>query len=144
MIGLLFWALTLVGCGYAASAGGRDGRWAAALIISASLLTIPATRLGEHWTRSEHGILAVDVGLLVGLYVLSLRARTFFPLWMTGFHLVAVATHLSTMLAPDFTPRVYRAMASLWAVPMTVSMVIGVALDRRSRNSRPVKGPTVR
>lgn len=130
----MFWALTLLGCGYAAAAGGREGRWAAALIISASLLTIPVTRLGEQWARSEFGILGVDLALLAALYALSLRSRTFFPLWMTGFHLVAVTTHLSTMIAPEFTPRVYRAMASLWAVPMTVSMVAGVALDRRWRS----------
>jgi hypothetical protein len=130
MIGLFFWMLTLAGCGYAAMLGGREGRWAACLIISASLLTIPATRLGAHWARSELGVMSVDAALLVGLYVLSLRSRRYFPIWMAGFHLVAVGTHLGTLIAPDFTPRIYRALASLWAVPMTVCMVLGVALDR--------------
>ncbi len=137
MIGLFFWMLTLAGCGYAALLGGREGRWAASLIISASLLTIPATRLGAHWSRSELGVMSVDAALLLGLYVLSLRSRRYFPLWMAGFHLVAVATHLGTLIAPEFTPRIYRALASLWAVPMTVSMVVGVALDRHL--SHPVR-----
>lgn len=131
MIGLFFWMLTLAGCGYAALLGEREGRWAACLIISASVLTIPATRLGAHWARSELGVMSVDAALLAGLYVLSLRSRRYFPIWMAGFQLVAVATHLGTLVAPDFTPRIYRAMASVWAVPMTVCMVAGVAMDRR-------------
>lgn len=141
MIGTLFWMLTLGGCGYAAAAGGRDGRWASILIISASLLTIPATRLGAHWARSEHGILAVDLALLLGLYALALSSRRYFPIWMAGFHLIAVTTHLSALVAPDFTPRIYRAMASLWAVPMTISMVVGIALDRRSGIREPPAPP---
>ena len=132
MIGSLFWALTLVGCGYAAAAGGRDGRWAVTLLLTASLLTIPVTRLGHHWARTETGVFAVDLALLVGLYALSLRSQRYFPIWMTGFHLIAVTTHLSAVLAPDITPNLYRAMESLWAVPITLSMVFGVALDRRN------------
>lgn len=132
MIGQLFWALTLLACGFVAVSGGRDGRWAVLLIICASLLTIPATRLGQQWARTEHLILAVDLALLVGLYALALRTRRHFPMWMAGFQLIAVTTHLSTFIAPAFTPAIYRAMESLWAVPITLSMVLGVALDRRS------------
>jgi drug/metabolite transporter superfamily protein YnfA len=128
---ILFWAMTLASCGYAAAAGGEDGRWAALLILSASLLSIPAILLGRSWMRTEVAVLAVDVLLLAGLYWLSLRSRRFFPIWMTGFHLVAVTTHISTLLAPEFTPRIYRAMGTLWAVPMAVSMVLGIVLDRR-------------
>jgi hypothetical protein len=51
---------------------------------------------------------------------------------MTGFHLIAVTTHLSTLLAPEFTPRIYRGMETLWAVPITLSMMIGIMLDRRA------------
>lgn len=131
MIMLLFWSLTLMGCGYAALAGGRDGRVAAGLIIAASLLTIPATRLGHAWASTELLILGVDLALLAGLYTLTLRSRSFFPIWMVGFHLIAVTTHLSTIVAPDFTPRIYRGLVTLWAVPMTLAMVWGIHLDRR-------------
>ncbi len=75
---------------------------------------------------------AVDLGLLLGLYALALRSRRFFPIWMAGFHLIAVTTHLSTVLEPEITPRLYRAMESLWAIPITLAMVFGIALDRRA------------
>jgi drug/metabolite transporter superfamily protein YnfA len=127
----LFWTMTLVGCGYAAAAGGRDGRWAALLILSASLLSIPAILLGRHWHRIELGVMVVDAMLMAGLFLLSMRTARFFPLWMAGFQLIAVTTHLATMLAPDFTPRVYRALEGVWAVPMTMAMIFGIMLDRR-------------
>lgn len=133
MIKLLFWAMTLIGCGYAALLGGRDGRIAAGLLVAASLLTIPATRLGQAWASTETLILGVDLALLAGLYALALGSRSHFPIWMTGFHLIAVTTHLSTLLAPDFTPRIYRALGTLWAIPMTLVMIWGIHLDRRHR-----------
>lgn len=133
MIGALFWMLTLVGCGYAAALGGSSGRWAAFLILAASLLTIPAGRLGSGWRETEQLILLVDLALLTGLCVLSLKSDRFFPLWMTGFHLIAVLTHLSTLIVGDYTPKIYRAVESLWAVPMTLAMMWGIRLDRRKR-----------
>lgn len=98
----------------------------------ASLLTVPATLLGEAWQRPELAILAVDTLLLTGLYWLTLTSRRYFPIWMTGFHLVAVATHLGADLAPDFTPRLYRALAGLWAIPVTISLALGIFLDQRA------------
>jgi len=130
MIGLLFWLLTVLGCSYAAALGGRDGRWAAGLIIGASILTIPATRLGASWVRTEYAVLGVDLVLLVGLYVLVLHSSRYFPIWMTGFHSIAVVTHISTLIAPSFAPEIYRALESLWAIPMTLSMMLGIHLDR--------------
>ncbi len=132
IIPILFWLLTLAGCAYAASAGGRDGRWAAGLIISASLMTVPVTLLGRAWQRPELGVLTVDLLLLAGLYALTLGSRRHFPIWMTGFHLIAVATHLGAAVAPEFTPKAYRAVAGLWAIPVTVSMVLGIVLDQHA------------
>ena len=129
-VAVLFWLLTLLGCGFAATYGGKDGRWAVFLIISATLLTIPAMLFGRQWHSTEFAIFLVDLLLLANLYGLCLRSERYFPIWMTGFHLVAVTTHLSTLIAPEFTPRIYRALGSVWAIPMTLSMIVGIALDR--------------
>jgi len=132
IIPLLFWILTLAACAFAAAIGGNDGRAAAFMILAASVLTIPATLMGNAWHRPEVAILAVDMLLLVMLYGLTLSSKRFFPIWMTGLHLIAVVTHLSALIAPDFTPRIYRALAGLWAIPMTLSMVFGILLDQRA------------
>lgn len=132
LIASLFWALTLLCCSYAILFGGRDGRWAAFLILAASALSLPPMFFEEAYAETELIIFAVDLLLLGSLYVLMLASRRYWPIWMVGFHLVAVVTHLSTLLAPRFTPLVYWAMGSFWAIPVLLSLLIGVELDRRA------------
>ena len=103
-----------------------------ALILCASVLSIPAQRFGHHWGSTELPLLSVDLVLLAGLYTLLLRSERFWPIWMVGFHLIAVTTHISTVIAPEFTPRLYRAMESVWAIPVLVSMFAGIVMDRRA------------
>ncbi|WP_033919675.1 hypothetical protein [Sphingomonas sp. 37zxx] len=132
MIGLLFWLLTALSCLYAAVFGGRDGRWAAFLIILASLLTIPAAMFGGRYGRFELDVFLVDTSLLLGLYMLAMASRRWWPLWMTGFHLVAVTSHLSAAVATGFVADAYLAAASFWAIPMSIAMIVGVTLDHRA------------
>lgn len=135
--------LALLCCSHAVRFGGRDGRWATFLIIAGAVLTAPAMLVGRAWGETELAILAVDLLLLGGLYALMLSSRRYWPIWMTGFHLVAAVSHLSTMLAPDFTPRMYKAMETFWAIPVLLSLLIGVELDRRalSRSRAAAAGP---
>ncbi len=137
IMALLFWLLLLIACGYAAVAGGADGRWAAALIIAATILTIPATLYGRLRGHTELAVFAVDVVLLAGLYALTIKSRRWWPIWMTGFHLIAVVSHLSTALAPRFTPAIYYVAESFGSLPMLISMVAGVALDQQAAKRRP-------
>jgi hypothetical protein len=132
LIVVFFWMLALLCCGYAILFGGRDGRWAGFLFLAAAGLTAPAILLGQAWGETELLVLGVDLAFLLGLYLLMLTSRRYWPIWMVGFHLVAVVTHLSTLIVPDFTPRMYRAMESFWAIPVLLSMLIGVELDRRA------------
>lgn len=131
MVAQLFWILTLLACGYAAAFGERDGKWAALLIVAVSLLTIPAARLGHVWGSFEPGVFLVDTGLLLALYILVLRSRRWWPIWMAGFHLLAVTSHLGAWLSSSFLPDIYFAAASFSAIPVPVFMVVGIALDRR-------------
>jgi hypothetical protein len=132
LIGLLFWMLTLLCCGYAALFGGRDGRWGAFLFLAAAVLTIPAGRIGKAWGETEWAVFGVDFAYLVALYALMLHSRRYWPIWMVSFHLIVVVTHLSTLLTPSFTPHIYRAMGSFWAIPILLALLVGVALDRRA------------
>jgi hypothetical protein len=132
LIALLYWLLALLCCGHAILFGGRDGRWAGFLFLVASGMTVPATLLGQAWDETELLIFGVDIIFLVSLYVLMLTSRRYWPVWMVGFHLVAVVTHLSTLLSPTFTPQLYRAMGSFWAIPILLVLLVGVELDRRA------------
>lgn len=132
LIALLFWALMLLCCSYAFLLGGRDGRWAASLLVAAAVLSLPPMFMEEVYAKTELIIFAVDLLLLIGLYCLMISSRRYWPIWMTGFHAIAVVTHLSTLLAPNFGRLIYWAMGSFWAIPVVLSLLIGVELDRRA------------
>ena len=136
VVGVLFWLLAFTCCAYAALFGGRDGRWATLMIFGASLATILAARLGPHWTHTEWPRFGVDFSLLVGFYLLMLQSRRYWTIWVVGFHLIATTTHASTIIAPGFTPAIYRAMQSFWAIPVLLTLMVGIALDRRAESTR--------
>lgn len=129
-IPLLFWLLMLTCCGYAIVFGGKDGRWASGMIVAAAILTIPALLIGRKWHEPEWALFLVDLALLAGFYALMLKSRRYWPIWMTGFHLVAVTSHLSALAAASYAREIYRAVETFWALPVLIVMLIGVAKDR--------------
>ena len=132
LIFLLYWLLVLLCCGYAVAFGGVDGRRITLAMVVGSLLTIPAADYGRGWAEIELYILLIDAAMLVVFYVLMLSSRRYWPIWVTGFHIPSVVSHLSTLLAPGFTPQIYRALETFWAIPMLLALLIGVELDRRA------------
>lgn len=131
-VATLFWALVILCCGYGAIFGGRDGLWIAAIYLAAVILTVPAQLLQQSWGGLNWPVLLVDFGLLCGLYVISMRTNRYWPLWVTGFHLITITTHLAAAVAPSFAARVYFGMATLWAIPKLLVIVVGVTLDWRA------------
>jgi len=131
MINLLFTLLLFASCAYAVVAGGKDGRCVAALVISAALLSIPASHLDFGWAHTQLPVLGVDLMLFTGLLVVALRSRHFWPLWMTGLHLGSVSTHAATIGQPHLHPLLYFAMQAFWSLPVLLVMVAGIMRDRR-------------
>lgn len=131
IVALLFWALMLICCGFAAAFGGRAGRAIAFIYALNILATWWVTRNPEAWRNPHLPALIVDFVLLVALVLVVGRSDRWFPIWFTGFHLVAVISHFASILAPGFAPKIYFLLQSLWSVPMLLTLVIGVALDRQ-------------
>src|SRR4028119_1464771 len=133
MINLFFAILMFASCGYASFAGGREGQWVSALVISAAGLSIPASYLDYGWDRVQVPVLIVDLLLLSGLLCVAVRSRRFWPLWMTAFHLLTVSTHIARLGEDDLPPLVYFAIQSFWSLPLFLVMVGGIMLDRRAQ-----------
>ncbi|QLC24883.1 hypothetical protein HFP57_07475 [Parasphingopyxis algicola] len=131
-IAILFWAMMLLCCGYGALFGGRDGLLIAIIYMVAVLLTVVGQLIQQSWAGVNWPVLLVDFGLLCGLYAVSMRSNRYWPLWITGFHLITMTTHLAALVAPSFAARVYFGMATLWAIPKLLVIVVGVTLDRRA------------
>lgn len=130
-MGQLFTIVLFASCAYACVAGGREGRWISCLLISAALLTIPASYLDRSWSRTQLPVLGVDVLLLAGLGYIAARSRRHWPLWVAGFHLVSVSTHAARLAEPSLKPLIYFALQSFWSLPGLLVMVAGIMLDRR-------------
>lgn len=143
LVALLFWALTLLCCGFAALFGGRAGRMLALATISAVAATSLVTRDPQAWLGPQIPALLVDAALFAALVWIAFRSDRWFPIWFAGLQLVAVASHFGSILAPGFAPKVYFLLQSFWALPMYITLILGVAFDRRAgiRDEPPARPP---
>ena len=133
IVALLYWGFLLLSCAYGVAFGRVEGRRIAVIYVVGSLLTIPAQRMDVGWLHAQAPVAIVDTLMLVALLLVAGRSRCYWPIWIAGFQLNTVATHAAAMFAPSFAPRIYFAMASLWALPALLFLVIGIAKDRRAR-----------
>ncbi|MCI4589569.1 hypothetical protein MOK15_05625 [Sphingobium sp. BYY-5] len=125
-----FLLLLVMSCAYALIAGGRDARIACAMLVSASLLT-PMVTLFSH---ARWPLFLVDSSLLVGLTMLAMRSRYFWPMWVAGMHGVTVAGHIASTLTPNLPWNVYHAIIAFWSIPVQLTMALGIFLDSRGTN----------
>lgn len=137
----LFWIFTILSCAYAWAYGGRDGRIGAGLFMLAVILTIPALAIDRHWATTQWAVASVDILYLAGMYSLAMVSRSYWPIWVTGFHTITVITHLTTIFEVMFDPRIYSALSTFWVIPMLFAMTLGIALDRRANMLAPQRNP---
>jgi hypothetical protein len=78
-------------------------------------------------------VLITDLGLLAFTGVIALRAESYWPMWFTGFHSIAVATGLARFTFPVSVPQIYIDAAGFWALPALGFATIGVLLDRKAK-----------
>lgn len=123
-----FAVLMLVSCGYSVLAGGRDGRAAVAMLLSAALLTPMITG----FTHDRWVLAMVDTALFAGLIALAIRSNHYWPLWLAGLHGAAMAAQIVSHLNPELPGNIYHAVVAFWSIPMQVVIVVGILLDRRT------------
>lgn len=122
---LIYLFALLIACGYAAARGGKPERIGAAIMLIGSLLTAPAGAINPQWLDTQYAIFAIDVAVLAAFLALALLSDRFWPLWVTGFHLVAVMIHLLTLTKAPFLPYAYALAQGFWAYPMLLALAIG-------------------
>jgi hypothetical protein len=125
---MTYFLLLVSTCGYAVWQGGKDGRIACAIMMGGSMLTYLAT-LGH---PSRVPLLMLDIGVLAAFTWLALRSRSYWPLWVTGFHLITVAEGVASLAVPSTAKGILHAVTGFWAVPMLLAMSLGIFLDRRT------------
>lgn len=130
---LLYWIFLVLCSVYVLWKGGAPERTGIAIVIAASFLSALSVShdASVRYGNMETGLFTVDVVALAAFVVLALRADRFWPLWITGIHLVGVATHTAKLVSPDVLPRIYSWIQGLWAYPIIILIVIGTIRHRK-------------
>lgn len=135
MISTLYWALSITCWLYAVKHGG----WAAfvAFVMFVFMTMGTSFSVGDLagrsvWTGINVPLFITDTAFFVGLYILALRCRKYWPIWMAGLQLMCVLSHLGPLIDPNSSPAIYRALESVWMIPEMATMVLGIAKDRRA------------
>ena len=134
---LLYWIYLILCSAYVLWRGGPPERIAMVIVIAASFLSAVTVSndVTIRYGKVEYGLFLVDIAALVAFTLLALRADRFWPLWITGIHLVGVATHTAKLLSPDVLPLIYSWVQGLWAYPIIALIVVGTIRHRRRRKS---------
>ncbi|MET0239364.1 MAG: hypothetical protein ABW184_05645 [Sphingobium sp.] len=127
----LYWFLVLACWAFALKYGGATARWAFTMFLIATAMTVASIFVRLDLYRSNFILMAADGLYLVALYVIALRSRHYWPIWSAGFQLLTVLTHFGPILDPRASSKIYWGLESVWAIPMLVTMVAGIAKDRR-------------
>jgi hypothetical protein len=132
----IYWII-LASCSlYVLVRGGAPERIAIGIAVAASILSVTALfGSAAKFDHMEATIFVVDVATLLAFFTLSLFADRFWPLWITGIHLVGVATHAAKLLDPLVVPWAYAVTQALWSYPILLLIVIG-AMRHQKRLKR--------
>ncbi|EXS68460.1 hypothetical protein BF95_12370 [Sphingobium sp. Ant17] len=133
MLILIYWMMTLCCCIYAAAEGGVAGRLGAVIVLIKTAGGALITYIERDWQITSYSLLQLDVACLIALLWLSLRSDHHWPLWSTACQFLAVAIHVTTLVQPELTPKVYQGLHNLWSIPMQLFMVRGIVLDCRAK-----------
>jgi hypothetical protein len=128
---ILFWTMIVGACAYAVALGGWEGKWTAGIFVLASAASYAVNRwLHIFWHKTYLSMFLVDFLAMLAFYVIAAKSRHWWPVWVVAFQLNTVASHLATMISPDFSNAVYRGYGGLWAIPCALVMVYGIWRDR--------------
>lgn len=133
MISLIFWIMSLLGCLYVFIYGGQEGKLAAIGYTFAVLLTMAIQRNGP-LTEFDRDVFFIDLLFFIYLYCISMFSIHYWLLYIAGFQLAGVISHLAILIICSKTPKIIELFLGFWAIPIILSMVIGVFISERGRN----------
>lgn len=128
----LFNLVLLVACGFAIWLGGAPERWTAIVFLIGAVATF-LLPFQHHisWHTVHVMILIIDIGVLIALVAIALRANRFWPLYVSALHLITIAVHGVKAFQPSLVPWMYAGASGKIAYPMLGLLAIGVWRHRR-------------
>ncbi len=123
--------------GLAIKWGGKPEYCGAAIMIFGWLFTLLAAALAPRGFQTiEIGIFAVDLVILALFLWMALTSKRYWPLWVTGFHLCAIITHVAAGLMPKSLPLAYYHLQGKFYYLMCFSILAGAYGQRALKRSK--------
>jgi len=130
MIHIILFNFVLLSClFYSLKCGGRPEKAAMISQVAAAVLTIIAIRIlprSVAFTGVAHGLVVIDIGLLLALTWLALRANRLWTIVLAGLQLSTMIVHLSKAVFPALPAASYGIFAQFWAWPMLLTTAVGI------------------
>jgi hypothetical protein len=135
---LAYWLLLLAVTAYAFGRGRFDQQLAISICLIGSIATVlVGSPLEHYYSDIELGVFAVDILALFGFIFVALRSNRFWPLWVAGFQLTSIFSHLLKALHWGMIPQVYAAAERFWIYPIFLAIVVGTWRSHRRHQLSP-------
>ncbi|MGR6329233.1 hypothetical protein ACU5AX_09215 [Sphingomonas sp. XXL09] len=110
---------------FAIRRGGAPERVVGWMLLIAAIASVAIGVPASQWREISVVLVAVDVGVLLGLVAVALRANRFWPYWASALQLLAIGVHAARAFDPTLVPIVYSRMIGEVAYPMCFVLVMG-------------------
>jgi hypothetical protein len=118
----------IVVCAYAMWRGQATERWGAGLTFAAWTLT-PLLQDISRLRDVQLEIFAVDVVYMLGLLVLALRSRRYWPLGAVAFMILEVIMHVAMLVDHQVRARAYFIGMEIWSYLALAALAVGTWLE---------------
>lgn len=118
MIQTLILVASLIVAALVLRVGGRDERAVIALLAALSVLTPVADGLAVDGTR--WGVAVIDTVALVGVTLIALNRRRWWPIGLAGCQLIVVATHAVSLAGDHWTWTAVTVRLIAWIVILLI------------------------
>jgi hypothetical protein len=139
IIPALYTILSLLCWAFACRFGGKTAWWAFGFFLLATGATTASGLASMTWGRVNYYLWATDIAYFIALFLLAHRSPNYWPQWQAGFQLLAAMSHIGPLVDHGSDPHIYRALETVWMIPMLGTMVIGVNRDRRIGRRRALR-----
>ena len=131
---LLFSVLVLLSLGYSIASGGPDGRVIAGLFASVTLVSLVAPHLIPFAAGMAPYAPIVDGAMFLVLWQVAKQSRSYWPLWVLGFHVSNIVTDVLIVVDVGGSRDLTQRLHAFWSIAELLVMPAGILLDELTSN----------
>jgi hypothetical protein len=135
MIAALFWLFLAA----ASLALLMFGDHAAKTFLAILLIGVVGTYLLNSnlgWNEAQVYIFLIDSAILSFALWLVSTVNAYWPIWVSAFQSIVVATSFAQLAFPNHIPGIYINLQGFWFFPALASLVVGAMLDAQATKVR--------